>query len=172
MSVLCNALFHKYAHDYPSIHDYRHAEFISQSSNTYSIFRMSAKQASTRSAWAGSWMDRALTAGLTSKHSIRLGSLSPPVGALRSAVLAVLLLRSSSTRISLELTMEGGGGERAVGGSGRINRRGIGGFRSVCCWQPFLISFRLGELSRLRGRQRENKAENNRDDTTVSIYMT
>jgi len=40
-----------------------------------------------------------------------------------------------------------GGG---VGGSGRSRRSGIGGLRSFCCWQPFLISFRLGELSRLQ----------------------
>lgn len=89
-------------------------------------------------------MDRALSAGLTSRQSIRLGSLSPSAGALRS-VLAVLLLRSSSTRISLELTMEGGGergraggGDRVVvrggvGGSGRSSRRGMGGFLSLCC---------------------------------------
>lgn len=133
---------------------------------------MSAKQPNTRSAWAGSWIDRALRAGLTSRQSIRLGSLSPPAGPFRLA-LAVLLLRSNSTRISLELTMEGGGergsvggGERGsravgggVGGSGRSRRRGRGGLRSFCCWQPFLISFRLGELSRLDservGKRRE-----------------
>lgn len=45
-----------------------------------------------------------------------------------------------------------GGG---VGGSGRSRRSGIGGLRSFCCWQPFLISFKLGELSRLGGGGRE-----------------
>lgn len=59
-----------------------------------------------------------------------------------------------------------GGGERdsrpvgaGVRGSGRSRRRGRGGLRSFCCWQPFLISFRLGELSRLDservGKRRE-----------------
>lgn len=43
-----------------------------------------------------------------------------------------------------------GGG---VGGSGRSRRSGIGGLRSFCCWHPFLISFRLGELSRLQWEQ-------------------
>lgn len=111
-------------------------------------------------------MDRALSAGLTSRQSIRLGSLSPSAGAFFN-VLALLLFRSSSTRISLELTMEGGGesgraggGDRVVvgggvGGSGRSRRRGMGGFLSLCCWQPFRISFRLGELSRLKERERD-----------------
>lgn len=78
---------------------------------------MRAKQPSTRSACAGSWMDNVLTAGLTSRQSIRLGSLSPPKGALFFLVLAELLLRSSSTRISLELTTEVGG-ERGSEGVG------------------------------------------------------
>ena len=125
-------------------------------------------------------MDRELRAGLTSRQSMRLGSLSPPGGpfsllwATLLLLLLLLLLRSSSTRIWLELTMEGagergsegdgesgweGGGERdreggvtrgGVGGSGRSRRRGMGGFLSPCCWQPFRISFRLGELSRLK----------------------
>lgn len=89
-------------------------------------------------------MDRALSAGLTSRQSMRLGSLSPSAGVFRSAFV-VLLLRSSSTRISLELTIEGGGergragaGDRVVvgggvGGSGRSRRKGMGGFLSLCC---------------------------------------
>lgn len=121
---------------------------------------------------------------------MRLGSLSPPDGPPFRLLLAELLLRSSSTRISLELTTEGGGErgregvgeemgmvgavfggaaagscggpglgdsgrrvEGGVGGSGRSRRSGIGGLRSFCCWQPFLISFRLGELSRLQREQ-------------------
>lgn len=152
---------------------------------------MRAKQPSTRSAWAGSWMDRVLTAGLTSRQSMRFGSLSPPDGPPFRLALAELLFRSSSTRISLELTTDGGGergregvgeemgmdragfvgmggggwgglglpetGRRVaggVGGSGRSRRSGIGGLRSFCCWQPFLISFRLGELSRLQGEEK------------------
>lgn len=156
---------------------------------------MSAKQPNTRSAWAGSWIDRALRAGLTSRQSIRLGSLSPPPGPFRLA-LAVLLLRSNSTRISLELTMEGGGARGSVGGaergaegggerdsrpvgagvrgSGRSRRRGRGGLRSFCCWQPFLISFRLGELSRL-DRAREILLGRWRDQYCIieeSLYHT
>lgn len=149
---------------------------------------MRAKQPSTLSACAGSWMERVLSAGLTSKQSMRLGSLSPPAGPPFRLALAELF-RSSSTRISLELTTEGGGergreggggemgmvgvgfegvagggwgglglGERGrrvaaggVGGSGRSRRSGIVGLRSFCCWHPFLISLRLGELSRLQG---------------------
>lgn len=78
---------------------------------------MRAKQPSTRSACAGSWMDRVLTAGLTSRQSMRLGSLSPPDGPPFRLALAELLFRSSSTRISLELTTEGGGerGREGVG---------------------------------------------------------
>lgn len=75
---------------------------------------MRAKQPSTRSACAGSWMDRVLRAGLTSRQSIRLGSLSPPDGPPFRPVLAELF-RSSSTRISLELTTEGGGERGRVG---------------------------------------------------------
>lgn len=162
---------------------------------THSILRMRAKQPSTRSACAGSWMESVLTAGLTSRQSIRLGSLSPLVGPPFRLVFAELLFRSSSTRISLELTTEGGGesgredvGEEmgmvgatglvgaggggwgglgvvesgrmvaggGVGGSGRSRRSGIGGLRSFCCWQPFRISFRLGELSRLQRAREEN----------------
>lgn len=168
---------------------------IQWQTETHSILRMRAKQPSTRSACAGSWMGRLLTAGLTSKQSMRLGSLSPPDGPPFRLALAELLFRSSSTRISLELTTEGGGergregaweemgmdgaafagaggggwgglgfaerGRRVVGGgvggSGRRRRSGIGGLRSFCCWQPFLISFRLGELSRLQGEQRGGK---------------
>lgn len=144
-------------------------------------------------------MDRVLTAGLTSRQSIRLGSPVPPDGSPFCLVLAELLFRSSSTRISLELTTEGGGdrgkdgvgalmgmvgvafegagggacaglvlaesGRRVavggdVGSSGRSRRRGIGGLRSFCCWQPFLISFRLGELSRLGGQIRPVRRPN------------
>ncbi len=47
--------------------------------------------------------------------------------------------------------------EGGVGGSERSRRSGIGGLRSFCCWQPFLISFRLGELSRLQEEQTEGK---------------
>ncbi len=48
---------------------------------------------------------------------MRLGSLSPPDGPPFLLVLAELLFRSSSTRISLELTTEGGGerGREGVG---------------------------------------------------------
>ena len=87
---------------------------------------MSAKQPSTRSACAGSWMDRVLSAGLTSRQSIRLGSLLPPDGPPFCLLLAELLLRSSSTRISLELTTEGGG-ERGREGVGKeIGMDGVG----------------------------------------------
>lgn len=87
------------------------------SGSTHNILRMRAKQPSTLSACAGSWMDSVLTAGLTSRQSMRFGSLSPPTGLLFFLLLAELLLRSSSTRISLELTTDGGGesGREGVG---------------------------------------------------------
>lgn len=50
---------------------------------------------------------------------------------------------------------EEGGSGGDVGVSGRNRRRGSGGLRSFCCWQPFLISFRLGELSRLGAQIRQ-----------------
>lgn len=92
---------------------------------THSILRMRAKQPSTRSACAGSWMDRVLRAGLTSKQSMRLGSLSPPDGPPFRLALAELF-RSSSTRISLELTTEGGGDSGSEGGGEEIGMDGAG----------------------------------------------
>lgn len=87
---------------------------------------MRAKQPSTRSACAGSWMDSVLTAGLTSRQSMRLGSLLPPDGGLPFRLaLAELLFRSSSTRISLELTTEAGGGER--GSKAGVGEKGLDG---------------------------------------------
>lgn len=53
-----------------------------------------------------------------------------------------------------------------MGGSGRSRRSGIGGLRSFCCWQPFLISFKLGELSRLGGG---GERERNRGKGDVDI---
>lgn len=61
-------------------------------------------------------MDRVLTAGLTNRQSMRFGSLLPPDGLPFRLALAELF-RSSSTRISLELTTEGGG-ERGRDGVG------------------------------------------------------
>ena len=69
-----------------------------------------------------------LTAGLTSRQSMRLGSLSPPAGPTFRLALAELLFRSSSTRISLELTMEGGGERGREGVGEEMGMDGAAGF--------------------------------------------
>lgn len=95
-----------------------------------------------------------LQVGLTIKQSIRLGSLSLPT--LAVIFWLVVLLRSTSTWISFDVTMTDLRRDSVNVASwdtrsGLVwrSRRGKLGLRSQGCWQPFLISFRLGELSRL-----------------------
>lgn len=60
---------------------------------------------------------------------MRFGSLSPPDGPPFRLALAELLFRSSSTRISLELTTDGGGerGREGVGEEMGMDRAGFVG---------------------------------------------
>lgn len=101
-----------------------------------------------------------LQVGLTIKQSIRLGSLSLPT--LAVIFWLAVLLRSTSTWISLEVTITGLRRDSVKVASWETRsglvwrrRRGRLGFRSHCCWQPFRISFRLGELSRLNFKNKQ-----------------
>lgn len=101
-----------------------------------------------------------LQVGLTIKQSIRLGSLSLPT--LAVIFWLAVLLRSTSTWISFEVTMTGLSRDSVKVASWETRsglvwrrRRGRLGFRSHCCWQPFRISFRLGELSRLNFKNKQ-----------------
>lgn len=102
-----------------------------------------------------------LQVGLTIKQSIRLGSLSLPT--LAVIFWLAVLFRSTSTWISLEVTITGLRRDSLKVASWETRsglvwrrRRGRLGFRSHCCWQPFRISFRLGELSRLHFKTQTN----------------
>lgn len=101
-----------------------------------------------------------LQVGLTIKQSIRLGSLSLPT--LAVIFWLAVLLRSTSTWISFEVTITGLRRDSVKLASWETRsglvwrrRRGRLGFRSHCCWQPFRISFRLGELSRLNFKNKQ-----------------
>lgn len=101
-----------------------------------------------------------LQVGLTIKQSIRLGSLSLPT--LAVIFWLAVLLRSTSTWISFEVTITGLRRDSVKVASWETRsglvwrrRRGRLGFRSHCCWQPFRISFRLGELSRLNFKNKQ-----------------